>query len=56
VDDELISKISQRTDVVELYRTAKNKGFISMEEIARFLVEQGLTTDEEVVRVFGYYR
>ena len=56
VDDELRSKISQRTDVVELYRTAKNKGFISMEEIARFLVEQGLTTEEEVVRVFGYYR
>jgi len=56
VDDELRSKISQRTDVVELYRTAKNKGFISMEEIARFLVEQGLTTEEEVVRVFDYYR
>jgi len=56
VDDEIRSKISQRTDVVELYHTAKNKGFISMEEIAKFLVEQGVTTEEEVVRVFGYYR
>lgn len=56
VDDEIRSKISQKTDVVELYRTAKSKGFISMEEISRFLVEQGMTTEEEVVRVFGYYR
>jgi len=56
VDDEIRSKISQRTDVVELFRTAKSKGFISMEEISRFLVEQGMTTEEEVVRVFGYYR
>ncbi|WP_018963330.1 GspE/PulE family protein [Coprothermobacter platensis] len=54
VDDEIRSKISQKTDVVQLFQTAKAKGFISMEEIARFLVDQGLTTEEEVVRVFGY--
>jgi len=38
---------------VDLTNAAKRKGFVTMEEIARIRVDQGITTWEEVVRVVG---
>jgi len=53
MDDELRKMISSRADIVDLTNAARRKGFMTMEEIAKIRVDQGITTWEEVVRVVG---
>lgn len=55
ITGDLQSLISQKADIVQLEAASRSvMGFKTMEEVAKRLVADGVTTTEEYHRVFGY--